>query len=163
MSNQIQNPKSKSTGFTIIEITIAIFILTAGLVSVYALVPRIVEITSMNTNWFIAAQIAREGVEITRNIRDSNWLADLDWDQGLVNCSTGCEIDYNDSQLFVFQSRFLKIDDQGFYNYEFGANTKFKRKITIIPSANILDIEVEISWSGKYSPLLIKEKLYNWR
>jgi len=52
----------------------------------------------------------------------------------------------------------------GFYNYETGTLTKFKRKITItFPNPDVMEVEVEVSWKGKYSPLKVKEALYNWR
>lgn len=142
---------------------IAIAVMTIGIVGIYAIVPRIISIISINSNRFIAAQLAREGIEIIRNIRDSNWLGELDWRQNLIGCAGGCEIDHNDDSPVFFQNRFLKTDSNGFYNYELGENTRFKRKITITENPDILDIEVEIIWSGKYSPLIVQEQLYNWR
>lgn len=153
-----------SKGFTLIEIMIAILVLSVGIVGIYALLPKIVLTFSVNTNRFIATQLAREGLELIRNIRDSNWLAGAEWSQNLTICSSGCEIDYNDSEPIIFQDRFLRIDSNGFYNYESGEPTKFKRKITIIqPQADLLEVEVEVSWAGRYSPFKVQEKLYNWR
>ncbi len=150
-------------GFTIIEITMAIFVMAVGIIGIYALIPRIISVTSINTNRFIASQLAGEAIEITRNIRDSNWIKETEWNEGMTNCLAGCEIDYNDNSFLVYQSRFLKIDSQGFYNYEIGEETKFKRKITIIEEDDILNVQVEVSWPGKYSPFTSQEKLYNWR
>ena len=68
-------------GFTIIEVIMAIFVLVVGVVGIYSIAPRIVSITSINNRKFIASQLAREGIEIVRNIRDSNWLNGFDWNQ----------------------------------------------------------------------------------
>ena len=153
-------------GFTLIEVTVAIFVITVGIVGIYTLVPKIISISSANIDTFIASQLAREGIEIVRNIRDTNWLEGNSWDDGLNNCAGGCEIDYNDPALVTFQNRYLKIDpnnpNKGFYNYENGKDTKFKRKI-VISGTDILNINVEIIWPGEDSPFLVKENLYDWK
>lgn len=150
-------------GFTFIEVIIAISIFAIGIVGIYSIVPRMISTVSTNSDRFLASQIAREGVELIRNIRDSNWLADVSWNQNLTACSGGCEIDYNDSVPVSFQNRYLKVDSNGFYNYETGNDTKFKRKITINQGADVLNVEVEVSWPGRYSPLIVKNNLYKWR
>jgi prepilin-type N-terminal cleavage/methylation domain-containing protein len=158
-----QSLKKKEKGFTLIEMLIAVSVMTIGIVGVYALVPQIISVTASNTDKLIASQLAREGMELVRNIRDTNWLKNANWDAGLTGCIGGCEMDYNDSALSFFAGRKLKIDANGFYNYESGNESKFVRKITITPSSDTLTVKVEISWEGKYSPYSVTEKLYNWR
>jgi len=102
-------------------------------------------------------------MELTRNLRDKNWLSGSDWDNGLMSCSLGCEIDYNDGALVASESRLLKIDSNNFYNYESGASSKFKRKIIIQKVGVVLNIKVEVTWSGKGSPFLVEGNLYDWR
>ena len=149
--------------FTLIEIMVAISVMIIGIVGVYAVIPRIISISAANTSRFIASQIGREGIELVRNIRDANWLEGGVFDDGLTDCASGCEIDYDDSVFVSFQERYLKIDTNGFYNYETGQATKFKRKITITPGVDFLNTKVEITWSGEGSPLEVEENLYNWR
>lgn len=149
-------------GFTLIEIMVAISVMTVGIVGVYALVPTVIRINAVNTNRFIASQLAREGIELVRNVRDENWLGQLNWSEGLTACLDGCEMDYNDSSLLSFQNRFLKIDNDGFYNYETGTATIFKRKITIISQGDGLNIKVQISWAREGSPLEVEENIYDW-
>ena len=153
----------KIKGFTLIEILVAVSIITVGIVGIYAIIPRVVTITSDNIDKFIASQLAKEGIEIVRNIRDKNQLNVLAFNNGLTNCSEGCEIDYNDVSLASYSARPLKIDSNGFYNYETGEDTKFKRKITIVQDVDILDINIEIIRPEEDSFFQTKEKLYNWR
>jgi prepilin-type N-terminal cleavage/methylation domain-containing protein len=152
-------------GFTLIEIAIAIFVLTVGILAIYALVPKSVSVGMSNVNSFIASQLAEEGIEIVRNFRDTNWIEGKAWTDGLTQCSSGCEVDYDDTKLSTSgPSHFLKIDNNGFYNYEIGADTKFKRKITITtPSATSTLVGVEVSGFGQGSPFIIKENLYDWK
>jgi len=70
-------------GFTLIEIGMAVAIMAIGVVGIYALVPRITSVASISNNQFIASQLAKEGLEIVRNIRDSNWLAGNNFNNGL--------------------------------------------------------------------------------
>jgi len=155
-------------GFTMIEVSIAIGVMMIGVVGIYSLVPRVAKTVSLNTDKFVAVQLAREGMEIIRNIRDSNWLeqnfaSTTPWDDNLDNCSNGCEIGYNDSAPVVYQDRYLKIDTNGFYNYETGQKSKFKRKITITSEGNIMDIKVDIFRSGSQPFFTLQGKFYDWR
>ena len=158
-------------GFTLLEVIIAISVITIGILGLYALIPKVISISSANIDRFIASQLAREGIEIVRNIRDTNWLegVGVSWNDGLTDCSTGCEADYNDESLVTYQDRYLYINGiDGFYKYISSPSpadkrTKFKREIIIIPDTDVLNIKVEITWSGRGSPLEVKEKLYNWR
>ncbi|KPJ56512.1 hypothetical protein AMJ49_04685 [Parcubacteria bacterium DG_74_2] len=184
MKSKIQNPrlvrradssrraKSKNKGFTLLEITITVFVLIASLVGVSSVFSRLTSQASFNSSRLIAVYLAQEGIELVRNIRDGNWLEDADWDEGLNSCSgpTGCEIDYNnfnnpgaeDPNLQLYANRFLKINDNGFYNYSSGADTKFKRKITITKiAADELKVSVTVEWPK--GSVTVQEHLYNWK
>lgn len=161
-------------GFTLIEIMTAITVFSIGVVGVFSLVPLAISVGSANSDRLIASHLALEGMEIIRNIRDSNWLEQTNepltsWNEGLVACDNGCEADYTamsvrDPLLVAYDSgRFLKIDDDGLYNYISGDDTKFKRKITIINLGNVLETAVLVQWSQTSPPLVLEEKFYDWR
>lgn len=149
-------------GFTLIEIMVAISVFLIGILGVYTLIPRMVSISSANTDRFIAAQLGREGIEIVRNIRDANVLEGSAFDEGLADGDW--RVQYNRDSLLAFSDEPLKIDGNGFYNYDSGSLTKFKRKVTLShPAAEILKVKVEVSWPGEGSPLEVEDNLYNWR
>ncbi|MDD5750160.1 MAG: prepilin-type N-terminal cleavage/methylation domain-containing protein [Candidatus Pacebacteria bacterium] len=161
-------------GFTLIEIMAAISVMAIGVLGVFALSPTIIRGGAANSDRFTASQLALEGLEIVKNIRDSNWLEQNinpanPWNEGLTNCAAGCEADYATMQAFdpVLASygsgRYLKMNTQGFFNYASGTDTKFKRKITIINGADVMDVSVVVEWSPKYPALVLQEKLYDWR
>ena len=165
-------------GFSILEVIITIFIIVVGIVGVYSLVPRIVAVSFANRDKFIASQLGREGVELIRNIRDSNWLEQLGnpgnaWDEGLTSACgapNGCQIDYTmlgveDPALPAYSGAYLRIRSQdGFYNYSSGPPSKFQRKITIEPFlSQYLEVTVEVFWQPDDSVFTIKERLYPWR
>ena len=162
------------------EAIVAIFVITAGIVGVLSLVTQTISSAIVSEDKLIAAYLAQEGIEIIRNIRDTNWIeAETyfnDWNEGLTGCSGGCEADYTTSSILdptlpsYNGGRFLKIDG-GFYNYTSGTDTKFKRKITIselgtvdCPAGVCLNVAVLVEWQEKGKPFNVpaQENLYNW-
>jgi type II secretory pathway pseudopilin PulG len=173
------------TGFTLIEVLAAMFIVVMGVVGIFGLVTRTVSSTSLVNSQLVASYLAQEGLEMVRNIRDANFrrvhkgVAQATWTDGLTGCTTGCEADYNDSALVSFQDRFLKLDN-GFYTYDAGTDTIFTRKIIITPkrgvpsscvplippdaSDDILCVSVDVSWQDRGNTRIVRgaTELYNW-
>lgn len=155
-------------GFTLLEMMIAIVVITVGVIAIMSLIHRAALGSQLASSRVAAAYLAQEGLEIVRNIRDSNWLAQREnsevvWDQNLQ--SGNWEAEFSGLTLTPFQNRNLKIDG-GFYNYSSGQDTKFKRKITVAkPSSNVLEVSVEISWQerGNSYSTSFYENLYDWK
>ncbi len=64
---------AKKSGFTLIELVIGVTILIFGLVAVFSLALFAIRLNQENMHRLVALELAREGVEAIRNIRDSNW------------------------------------------------------------------------------------------
>jgi len=64
---------ASSSAFSIIEVLIWIFVFSLGLVSIYALLASALNINDYNKNSIIAWNLAREQIELVRNIRDTNY------------------------------------------------------------------------------------------
>lgn len=167
-------------GLTLLEVIIAIFLITVGTLGALALITRTISVTGISSQKAIAAYLAQEGIEIVRNIRDGNWLEQrtnpaFAWDDGL---GVGdWEGDYNDQILtqcspipFNCPSRGFPLHplriNGGFYNHTFGISTLFFRRITIFDkTADMFKVSVLVSWQekGKTYQLQAQENLYNWR
>jgi prepilin-type N-terminal cleavage/methylation domain-containing protein len=166
-------------GFTLAELLIAIFVLTTGIIGIYIAIQQSISVITYSYSRLTAAYLAQEGIEIIRNIKDTNllekrsdssnpWNENLeagDWeaeysqvqniDPALYSCPSPC--DFN-------ALRFLRLNG-GFYNYASGDRTKFKRKISITRVGDdILKVQVTIYWQGrqKVHNLILQENLYNW-
>lgn len=158
----------KNKGFTLIEALAAAFVITLGVVEVLVIINQTTAFTQVTSSRLTAAYLAQEGIEIVKNIRDTNFLKihkgieGVNWDDGLIGCTAGCEADYNDPALSS-ADRYLKIDG-GFYNYDSGANTRFKRKITVTPDTDTLEILVEVSWQerNREHKVAAQENIYKW-
>lgn len=181
MFSYLSKPTDKTLkrGFTLLEVIIAISLLLVGTTATLLLITRTIRQIGIFPSQLIAAHLSQEGIEIVRNIRDTNFLQGGVWDNGLntANCSTGCEADYTDTaapdpSLPAYSGgRFLQIDGSGFYSYAAGTDTKFKRKITIVPNilpcgaSNVLQVTVETTWAekGQAHSHISQECLHDWK
>ncbi len=166
---------SMKKGFTLLEVIIAISVLTVGIGGSFSLIQQTLILASQTQYKLIAAYLAQEGIEIVRNIRDSNWLEQrtnyaISWDSGLADgLSIGGSRDYiadfQDTALRTFEDKPLNLNADGFYNYSSGTPTKFKRKINISAiNAYTLEVSVEVQWQerGRTHQIKAIDHLYNW-
>lgn len=97
--------KSKAQG--ILEVVIAIYIAVVGILSIMNLVFSSIRVERLNHNMLIATNLAREGIEVARNIRDSNWVGGREWNIGLLS-NGGLE------RSFIINNNYLAIDQNGY-------------------------------------------------
>ncbi len=75
------------TGQSLLELIVALSILVIALTATIILVVNSINAGREGINRQIATNLAREGIELVRNIRDSNWIDPADpkpsWDEGL--------------------------------------------------------------------------------
>lgn len=75
--------KKNRTGFSLIETIIAISVIGVVIATAAQLTQSSLKMGRSTMNQFIAFHLAEEGLEIVRNIRDSNWLQNTSWRTGL--------------------------------------------------------------------------------
>ena len=166
-------------GFTLLEVSIATFILTIGIGGSFVLIQRVFISSADFPSKLIATYLAQEGIEIVRNIRDTNWVKGASWDEGFEESGEYVyEIDYDNTDLPFplacspcnFSDLNFFYIDNGFYQYSYSEEeTKFKRKVTInrsLEEPHILKVSVEVFWEEKgesRGPVRAQENLYKWR
>lgn len=170
----VRRPSEK--GFTLLEVIMALFVLTLGVSASFALVQQSVSSVNSYKQKLTAAYLAQEGMEIVKNIRDSNLLTQredptVQWDENLSPsaCGNYFEIDYKNQVLcYSGQGHFLNIDSDGFYGYSSGDKTIFKRKISVeekqVGPPESMKVTVEVSWQdrGRERNLQIVETMKDW-
>lgn len=157
-------------GFSLLETTIAIAILTAAVIGPMALSSQSIRSASVAKDTINASNLAQEGIELVKNIRLNNRLEGKNWTQGLGPCDSvdGCFVDAKDLDVKTCSANceFIKFDDSlNLYNYDSGSNTIFKRiiKITNI-TADEIKVNSTVVWSDKFGNhnFTLSTSMFNW-
>lgn len=173
------NKKLKSKdAFSLVEALVAISILIIGILSAFILVIRTLGNTPNIQSRLIAANLAQEGMELTRQIRDTNFVRQSGFRNELSNGEY--QIDIVNRELVSFNKNdFLKFDDEKkIYSYSSGNNQPFffQRKIVINnveENPDVFKVNVIMTWCVKKNEeqclqdptytLNIEDHLYNYR
>ncbi len=175
--------------FTLLETLFAIFIVTTGFFSVFSVVRVGIGATTSSINRLIAANLVQEGIEIVRNMRDSVYDADDDWDVvtdilhlDKYDCLRltaepikSCRVDMDISGLLDENlNAYLKINADDKYQYASGDNSIFKRWVNLTKGGGLcseisnpndcIKIEVTVSWQekGKDQTTQSEDYIYSW-
>jgi len=79
MLNNLKKISRDVKGFTLTEVMIGMMILTVAIVSATNLLTGIIDSNRDNLTTLQAYYLSQEGLEMVRNIRDTNWLHNRDW------------------------------------------------------------------------------------
>lgn len=158
-----------------VELILTIVIMSFGVIGIYSAFSSTISASYNISSRLTAAYLTQEGIEIIRNMRDTNFLKNQTWSEGLLGCLNGCQGDYKTgtaaqgaaNQLSLYNPAvFLRLNNDGFYGYDSGAPTRFTRRITInFISTNTLEVNVTVFWdyNGKSFNFNANEYIYNWR
>lgn len=128
-------------GFSMIEVIFSVFVISIGLTGTTALLNDSMRESISSRDSVIASQLAQEGIELVRNLRDNNWenergsFATAYFPSG---DKSNCKIDYNDTDMqnsnCIADNDFQLYLSGGLYyqHTSIGATaTKYFRKIKI--------------------------------
>lgn len=161
-----------SAGFTLIEVLLALAVVGVSFGSIFSLLSASVKSSTNITNQLIAANLAQEGLEIIRNIRDSNYVASRAWDEGFdtdgcLSTSKACEVAYDIGLTDITPDDVrLKLNDIGGYSYIGVQETPFIRSVFLNrETGEKIRVRVEVSWEaqGQSSTLTAETLLYDWK
>jgi len=124
----MQGLKNNQSGQSLIELIVSIAVITIGLFSVWFLFLVNFNAEKEAEMRIVAANLAREGAEIVKNTRDSNWLRMANnltggdsqdfwlWDRGLESGSYITDYVSGLSPLADNGTAVLYYDDHGYYS-----------------------------------------------
>jgi len=164
------------------EAIVAMGIITIGVLGVTGFLARSISEGRGIADQVTAANLAAEGIEITKNILDGNALRrfagqTVAWNQGFTQ-EGFFEIDFRSSALTWVSATENKnvlrpllkeqIGEALFYSYTGDINTNFKRSIEIRRGINDHHIRVaaRVYWiarEGRLNQVIIASDFYNWR
>ncbi len=167
-----QKNKKSGAGFSLIEVVCALFIVSVGLGGISGLVHQSLQAESINENRLIASQLAQEGLELTRNIRDDNWLGSEKWYEGIENPEervVKLKLDYQGNREMVddIDEGVLQTNDEGYYVHDSDLpDSKFKRIITLEKETSAsTTASCLIKWKdrGRNFTYVADTIFYDWR
>ncbi len=153
--------------FTLVEVVAVLFVIAVGLIGVLSLIVQNIQSQNINKNSISAYQLAQEGLELIRNVRDDNWRAGEAWNR---NLNPGFYfMDYRNNFPLPQTSPedvILYQDIEGFFIHEPGeARTVFQRTIEI-QNINSYSIRVfsRVSWTDRDRTFNyeLETLLYDW-
>ncbi len=170
--------KEKS-GFSIMEATVALSIITFGMLGILSLVTQNVKADMVSKNFLVASMLAQEGLELVRNLRDENWQrSGSSWDDDLVWDGTYLIDHYGRSDIddsvdsigsaSPDEAARLYIDPLNLYShFGSGTTTPFFRLISVVESGtnDMISASSTVRWqdSTGWHDYVAETKLYDWR
>lgn len=144
----------KNAGFALIEVIVAIVILSAVLAGATTLIWSAATAVTGNKNRLTSTYLAQECLELARNARDTAWRKHLVWDCAFTN-------ECPDNAALV-QEMMSGEDTIEILSKE----TNFSRTMTATKTeADSYTITCEVTWPyhGERETISLTEVLTNWR
>jgi len=134
--NKFKKYKTARRGFSLIEVLVTVFILAIGLVAVSTLMADNIKSSENAKNQIIASQLAQEGVELVRNMKDNGLLDPSYSDSSACTPASKCinlRIDKDDTIFNTNNTldKQLYLNGNFFYTHAAGTPTKFYRRIDL--------------------------------
>lgn len=159
--------KSNDKGFTLIEAMVALILVTIAMGPVLILATSTVNVASRIEHNLVAANLAQEGIEVIRNIRDTNWLNGAAFDTNLSAGTWRVEWNTIGGGLIAAGSNPVLKKNNGLYNYSTGTDTLFKRTVLISkPNSNELVLTSTVTWlerNNTNKTVTTESHLFNWK
>lgn len=149
-----------------VETLVAVSVLTTGFLGIVTLLSRSLGLNRVVADNYTAAYLGAEGVEIVKNILDSNTLGGNEWLRGMN--SGDFEVQYDDSSLKPYTGRYLLFDaDKNLFSYDTGDRTAFTRKIKIdISRLDEVQVNSVMEWTTRGGGKLninVEDHFFNWK
>jgi len=153
-----------------VELMIAMSVMSIGFLGVFAVLSQSLGLNRVVANQYIAANLAAEGIEVVKNITDSNVARGDAWNLGLRSGDFGAQYDSEAKDLNEAWARIpLNFDSAtGRYRYDAKTPTKFQRTVSInnIPGGNEMQVKSVVMWSDRGGTLFeikLEDRFFNWR
>ena len=154
-------------GFTLIEALVALVLVTVAMGPVLILATSAVNVASRIEHNLIASNLAQEGIEVIRNIRDTNWLNGAAFDNNLSAGTWRVQWDTVGGGLMAVGSNPILKKNNGLYSYTTGTDTVFRRTVTISkPNSGELILISSITWLERGSinrTVSAESHLFDWK
>ncbi len=166
-------PSPSEGGFTLIEALVAVFMLSVAIAATIGLIQSSLAANSYAQAQVTANYLGGEAIEYIRNIRDTNFLKNQNWQTGILNScfSTGCDVDTIHGGFLTCSGdceplQFNPDLTDGFFHHVAASESMYTRTINI-ENINAHEMAVRVTIKGasgyfKRTPLVIVEHMFDW-
>ena len=159
------------SGFSILEVIVSFYIVSMGMVGLLSLIIQNTQVQNINKNDLIAVQLAQEGTELVRRVRDNNWLIGNSAFSGIANTDTtktfAIDSDALTDNVLIGDDSARLMVDSGYYLHSGSDPSNFRRIIetTNYSSASSTEVDCRVQWTEKNQvhEQVVSEILYDWR
>jgi len=170
--------KKERSGQSLIEVMVAITVLTVGFLGISALLSQSLALNRITTNEITGTYLASEGIEIAKNLIDydvhdptgTGWgtcftgrgTTDFQFDYTISDCNDPSELTPYDSSVSLWYH-----PDTHLYNYESngGIATSFTRLIRVVINGDEATVNSIVTWSnlgGTQESVNLEDHFYKW-
>ena len=169
----LNKKKSNKRGFTLLAVMVAVFILVIGFISILGLMAASIKYGSQEEQRLVALGLAQEGIELVRNVRDTNYNEGSSYNDS-INTSGQRKVDHVavPTDLQAFASEYDMYVLNGFYEHRrtppdpAAVLTIFEREISIDNTPDALGRKVvcEVRWEAgsQTKSIELVHYLYDW-
>ncbi len=149
-----------------VESIIAINIVIVGLLGVLSLLSNSLALNRDVGQKFVATYLAVEGVEVVKNLIDTNYANRRAWNDGIAEGVYA--VSYDSASLRDDNLGDLLLVNEGIYNYAVGKATGFTRDINIEENPeneNEIKVVSTVKWLTKkgLQRIDLEDHFFNWR
>lgn len=152
-----------------VEALVAMTIIVGGLLGIFTLLSRSLNLNRVVANQYAGANLAAEGIELVKNLIDRNVMQGLSFNSGSCLTVGDHSLDYNDTHASGcgYRDSVLLFDQNGHYSYDQGDPATFRRTITIgQPAPNEIKVTSRVTWINRGDEqfeITLEDHFFNWR
>ncbi|MDP3953752.1 MAG: prepilin-type N-terminal cleavage/methylation domain-containing protein [bacterium] len=161
---------NRQKGQLLIEAMVAVSLMLVGLLGIFGVLSRSLGLSRVAADQFVAVNLASEGIEIAKNILDSNYKAGAAWNAGFSTDGTNYRVGYQSEVLNAPGcKKELYLNSQGYYDCQAvsGVSSKFTRVLEVENvGPNQLNVISKVNWTGRgglKSEIEVEDHFYSWR
>ena len=157
----------KQGGNILIETIVGLSIVLIAMTGIISLVTRAFSLNSDVSARFVAANLATEGIELTKYYLGANWDAVTpgvyEFTYTCDTFSPLCAINLG-TDLSIRSTRPLTVDANGMYSYDAGTPTQYLRSVVIDWSGGSVEVASIVSWKfkGEKNEIQFSNKFFRW-
>ena len=144
---------SAKKGFSLLEVLMALFVLSVGVTAMLSLITTSITASNRSKKAMVASQLAQEGVELVRNIRDTNFILGNPSFQGISNGACGLDVSAPTLSCATptFGLNLVNVAGVNYFLHSGATPSGFSRKIAIFDSGTDKKILSIVYWGSGWA------------